>query len=909
HPQSDHLGSPILCETQTKFKSTYKLCFIHPYKLPALAVLSKTLTTEGGWEVAPPVLHQLCKNQRRLILLGRHTHNPRSPAPPKKKSFAVPDLHDAGRSSFDKAFADEYISSSDDKNNNVFTLKPANWGGIATPANNEQPNYEAPRPQRARSVSMSSIKGDVKIIKEQDEVLRRAWKAVRKSQKNLKEVKENFGLLNEFGIKTKKVHIKSDLEENDITHLSGSRAPRHNDQDTPDQLGGPNSQQGPKIIDGHNVGNGPPEKRENESISLCEDPVKQVSRKQIKNEIKRLKQLAKLNESKNHHHDGRCKRRSVEPMSFEMANMVSRATEGTYKKGSKGKTRSASVKASEQVNPKSYLGKAFKDLSEDETSNESASTSDSDSGGSDPSDSSSFDNGSESLSNSPLSLSNGNSLPSRDSGDSDEEHDHKYKKSQKKSKAKAKKARTKSKKRAKAKRSTLKPMPPDKYNGSTDPVKFVRFINQCNMYLKRGKVLKEDEVAETSNFLTDKAYDYYLSDVSMELRRWKLPRFFKVLFNTCFPANFCILQQDKLDEFSQGSLQAHEYSTQLKNLFHIVGYAHKHEKVRQLWKGLVLHLCQKLFEAGLDPEKSKWGQIVDHAEMSEIVHNMGLDNKNKGQCDNKNNKSNSPGNSGGNTASPKQGPGNGKSSGSNCNCNNQNHKGRRNQNRDAGGKNTSKHSSRGPLKYKSETTSKVNKNKLGTEELKKYHDEGLCYRCGESGHIGHNCDKGQNVKGGRSGPPGVRSNNIEYLNETERLQNLASTTESVHLSGMTLHAAAIMFQDVKVTRAPQGCGHWRRDRKGSHPFIVNSRMNEELVLDLENDHEGGHSLVHVRPPHEIHAEYLLQIQQPYPGDSELGIKIKKDKHFEVYGGDDDTYHIYDKEHKGPVGGPVIVENS
>ncbi|KAG6914196.1 hypothetical protein DXG01_001820 [Tephrocybe rancida] len=453
-------------------------------------------------------------------------------------------------------------------------------GGITTPANNEQPNYEAPHPQHARSVSMSSVKGDVKLTKEQDEVLCWAWKAVRKLQKNLKEVKENFGLLNEFGIKTKKVHVKSDLEENDVTHLSGSQAPRHNDRDTPNQLGIPNSQQGPEIVNEHNDGNGPSEKRENESISLHEDPVKQVSHKQIKNEIKRLKQLAKLNKSKNHRHD-RCREcRSVEPMSFEMANMVSHASEGTSKKESKGKTRSASVKASKQVNPKSYLGKAFKDLSENESSNESASTSDSDSSGSDPSDSSSSDNGSESLSDSPSSSSNRNSSSSGDSGDSDEEHDHKHKKSQKKSKAKAKKARTKSKKCAKAKRSTLKPTPPDKYNGSADPVKFVRFINQCNMYLKRGKVPKEDEVAKTSNFLTDKAYDYYLSDVSMELRRWKLPRFFKVLFNACFPADFRILQQDKLDEFSQGSLQACEYSTQLKNLFRIVGYAHKREKVR-----------------------------------------------------------------------------------------------------------------------------------------------------------------------------------------------------------------------------------------------------------------------------------------------------------------------------------------
>ncbi|KAG6905553.1 hypothetical protein DXG01_002013, partial [Tephrocybe rancida] len=573
--------------------------------------------------------------------------------------------------------------------------------------------------------------------------------------------------------KAQKVSIKSDPERINFNHLGGSRTPGHNDWGITNLLNDPDSHQGPEIVDGHSSESCTPKEgnRKDESTSVA--PMKPMSHKQIKLEIKKLKQLAKIEESKGQHHDGRCERCSVEPMLFEMANMVSHASKEVPKKDSKNRGRSVSVKASEQLNPKSFLGKAFKDLSESESDSNSDHGHKSDNSGSDLSDSSYSDNGCGLSDDSPSSSSNEDNSSSgddsSDDGSSDDGHDCKRKKSQKKSKAKAKakKARARSKKCAKSKHSMLKPTPPDKYNGCADPVKYVRFINQCNLYLKRGKVPAKDEITEISNFLTDKAYDYYLSDVSMELRKWKLPRFFKALFNACFPADFHILQQDKLDEFSQGSLPAWEYATQLKNLFCIVGYTSKHEKARCLWKGFIPHLRQKMFESGLDPEKSKWGVIVDHTEMFEIACNMGLDNKSKSQRDTKGQKNNnqqgsSSNNPGGNNCPTR----NSDTSSSNCNRSNQN-KGHGNQGRYNGNKNSNNHRPNSSYKSKPNGGSNININKLSTEELKKYRDEGLCYRCGESGHIGCNCDKSQNMKGNKLGPPGVRSNNIEYLNETE----------------------------------------------------------------------------------------------------------------------------------------------
>ncbi|KAG6904546.1 hypothetical protein DXG01_009113 [Tephrocybe rancida] len=157
---------------------------------------------------------------------------------------------DAGQLSSDKVFADENFSYNDESENN-FTLKPVNWGGITTPAHKEKPQSKAPRPRRVRSMSLSSVKGDLKLTKEQDAVLCKASKAFRNAQKTLQDVKDNLGLLNEFKDQSKRINVKIDPEENGVAHLSGSRALRHHDWDTSDQLSGPDSQHGPELIDGH----------------------------------------------------------------------------------------------------------------------------------------------------------------------------------------------------------------------------------------------------------------------------------------------------------------------------------------------------------------------------------------------------------------------------------------------------------------------------------------------------------------------------------------------------------------------------------------------------------------------------------------------------------------------------------
>ncbi|KAG6913644.1 hypothetical protein DXG01_005354, partial [Tephrocybe rancida] len=211
------------------------------------------------------------------------------PAPPKpsstnEKSFSVPDQHDVSQFSSDKVFVDENFSSNDEIEYN-FTLKPVNWGGITTPAHKEKPQSKAPRPRCIRSMNLSSVKGGLKLTKEQDAILCKASKAFHNAQKTLQDVKDNLGLLNEFKDQSERINVKIDLEENGVAHLSGSQAPRHHDWDTSNQLVSPDSQHGPELIDGH-CGREIPSDDNKKSDSTGVAPAKPISHKQIKREIK-----------------------------------------------------------------------------------------------------------------------------------------------------------------------------------------------------------------------------------------------------------------------------------------------------------------------------------------------------------------------------------------------------------------------------------------------------------------------------------------------------------------------------------------------------------------------------------------------------------------------------------------------
>ncbi|KAF9441432.1 hypothetical protein P691DRAFT_683937, partial [Macrolepiota fuliginosa MF-IS2] len=132
-------------------------------------------------------------------------------------------------------------------------------------------------------------------------------------------------------------------------------------------------------------------------------------------------------------------------------------------------------------------------------------------------------------------------------------------------------------------------IPPDKYDGSADAQTFFHFVQQSLDYLEDSRAPPNCEVLILSHFLTGKAYDFYVLEVSMEPAHWQKDQFLEKLFDYCFPPNFKSQQCCHLEHFRQGELSVHEYLYKLCEYFTILGWnqmQNHREMVNKLWFGL-----------------------------------------------------------------------------------------------------------------------------------------------------------------------------------------------------------------------------------------------------------------------------------------------------------------------------------
>ena len=145
---------------------------------------------------------------------------------------------------------------------------------------------------------------------------------------------------------------------------------------------------------------------------------------------------------------------------------------------------------------------------------------------------------------------------------------------------------SKSKKRSKKKWSgygTLKPIPPNKYDGLLDLRTYHRFLTKGATYIEAGRVTPEKQVFVLSHYLTGKAHEFCICEVLGDLYRWNLHNFFLELFNSCFPVDFQTKQSWKLSKSLKCGHTIQEYVSELYELWNLIGDVSKHEKVMKLW--------------------------------------------------------------------------------------------------------------------------------------------------------------------------------------------------------------------------------------------------------------------------------------------------------------------------------------
>ncbi|KIO08101.1 hypothetical protein M404DRAFT_23378 [Pisolithus tinctorius Marx 270] len=245
-----------------------------------------------------------------------------------------------------------------------------------------------------------------------------------------------------------------------------------------------------------------------------------------------------------------------------------------------------------QINPKSYIGLAFKRLEKDEkhskrSKNKRKAKHTSDlSSDDDTSLSESASTTSESSNDDSIS-SNSSSDPSSYSGTSDDDSSSTTSKSSSQCCKSGKGKKRKSKKHSKSHcRTTLKPIPPNKYDGSDNVHAFQWFVTEGVMYVTDGQVEPKKCVFILSHYLMGKAHEFYVWEVLGDPYKWRLSDFFMQLFNYCFPIDFRMWQREKLQSCYQNSKTVKNYLYELNELWNMIGETDERTKVHKFWSGL-----------------------------------------------------------------------------------------------------------------------------------------------------------------------------------------------------------------------------------------------------------------------------------------------------------------------------------
>jgi len=126
-----------------------------------------------------------------------------------------------------------------------------------------------------------------------------------------------------------------------------------------------------------------------------------------------------------------------------------------------------------------------------------------------------------------------------------------------------------------------------------------------------------------SNFLTGKAYTFWVNTVSNNPLEWTLEELFKELFNYCFPVDYRLQMREKLRNSYQGNRSVRDYVHELENLFLLVGFVSERERVNKLWHGLNENIQRELWKKELTPTTSTWSEVRETAEIIEIAERIG----------------------------------------------------------------------------------------------------------------------------------------------------------------------------------------------------------------------------------------------------------------------------------------------
>jgi hypothetical protein len=165
------------------------------------------------------------------------------------------------------------------------------------------------------------------------------------------------------------------------------------------------------------------------------------------------------------------------------------------------------------------------------------------------------------------------------------------------------------------------------YDGKADLHAFTLYVHQTMDYIHAGQILKRQHVIVAGRFLSSRASEYYISQVAASAEKWTVHNFFSGLFNEIFQQNYLSVIRHEIQLLTQGDQRIRYYATKLNAKYTLLPKESKRAKILKLWDGLHLATRCELIKKGFNPEITDWDTIVNEAKKiesaaDEVAHEL-----------------------------------------------------------------------------------------------------------------------------------------------------------------------------------------------------------------------------------------------------------------------------------------------
>ena len=310
----------------------------------------------------------------------------------------------------------------------------------------------------------------------------------------------------------------------------------------------------------------------------------------------------------------------------------------------------------------------------------------------------------------------------------------------------------------------------------------------------------------------------------------------------------------KMDSMSQGYNQSvSEYIHELQETFNMVGALTPELKIIKLWYSLRPNIQRTMWKDGLHPDTSTWDEIVAKAEVIEIASKVvdprdrrsshtPRQNSRANTSNHGNNDRNRPSHQDLASRTVTFTPSVRNNGNDRNNFHNRNNGGHQHSDRPYPARGRVSNNNRRILQDRTRNNNgqqrAIKAPEMSEKEMAELRAAGKCFNCKETGHMSRNCPQKNSMKGSTSRPPGVPNYSIQ-MDLIEDHDDHDEVLESMPI-GMIILSSSVDNSDYP--------SDWRKH----YPHWRNSRVTARRRI--------GDSLV-------LMSEYLLTIEQPYPGDN------------------------------------------